>query len=352
MADGAAGVVPLLGMSRAALAEWLAPMGEPAFRAKQLARWIYEAGVLDFGAMTDLPAALRVELARRAVVCPASVDRVHASSDGTLKLVLALADGERIEAVAIPEADRWTLCVSSQVGCPVACAFCATGLAGVRRSLTVAEILAQFAIARARIAPALLTNVVFMGMGEPLLNAACVLEAISVLNDPDDGFGFGARRITVSTVGIASKIALLADDGRQFGLALSLHAPDDELRRRLVPYPQRATIAELLEAAARYYERTRRVVTIEYVLLAGVNDEPAHGTALGRLVRGGAFKVNAIPWNPVAGIPGYARPGPARVDRFVRAVEREGVGVTVRRQRGDDVAAACGQLAGLTPGPP
>lgn len=338
----------LLGLDREGLEAAVAAWGQPRFRAGQLARWIYQRFETDPSAMTDLPGALRDQLGAQAVT-GAVLDGVRRSQDGTEKLLVRTRDGERVEAVMIPDGDRRTACLSSQVGCPVACAFCASGLGGVKRSLELDEVLAQFLFIQRRLAERgeRLSNVVFMGMGEPLLNDRVLRAAIARLNAAEDGFGLGARRITVSTVGIADKISQLAAGKPQYGLALSLHAPNEALRRQLVPYPQRATLDEILAAARGYFQRTGRRVTIEYVLLAGVNDQPEHARQLARLLGSPkGWHLNAIPWNPVSAIGSLARPAPAAIEGWVRPLVKAGFTVTVRRQRGDDVAAACGQLAG------
>lgn len=339
----------LLGAETARLAERLAELGQPAYRAKQLGRWIYQQLETDFQKMTDLPAALRDALAAACVVTDAELARVHTSRDGTLKLLIRTADGRFVETVMIPDGTRRTACLSSQVGCPVGCVFCASGLGGLVRNLTTGEILAQVLLLNRLLAPQRLTNLVFMGMGEPLLNTTALLDAIRALTDPER-FGIGARRITVSTVGIAGRLARLAEAGPQVGLALSLHAPTDALRAELIPYPQRATVRELVEAASAHQQRTGRRVTIEYVLLAGRNDQPRHARLLAQLLAGRKFLVNLIPWNAVPQITAVSPPTSGAARRFADELERARITVTIRRQRGDDIAAACGQLAGSEAG--
>ncbi len=334
----------LLGLSRSALDQLLASLDQPAYRAGQIEDWIYRRFETDVDAMTDLPAGLRNRLAENARVTSVIVDQCHTSRDGTIKFVMRLQDGKLVESVMIPEGKRHTACISSQVGCPIGCVFCASGLDGVARNLDCEEILAQFLLINRHLSPAKLTNLVFMGMGEPLLNLDPLLAAIEQLNNPQR-FGFGARRITVSTVGISGRIKKLAAYGLQLGLALSLHAPTDELRRRLVPYPQRADLTELLDDADEFRRSEGRTVTVEYVLLAQKNDRPEHARALARLLRRRRHKVNLIPWNPVSRIPNLKRPTTEDVRRFADILEQSGLTCTVRRQRGDDIAAACGQLA-------
>ncbi len=336
---------PLLGAPRPVLASLLSSLGQPAYRADQIDEWVYQRFETDFEQMTNLPAELRRSLADAAGITAATLDKAHTSRDGTIKFVIRLADGLLVESVMIPDGDRRTACISSQVGCPIGCVFCASGLDGVQRNLTLDEILAQFLLIQRHLAPKYkLSNVVFMGMGEPLLNLKPLIAAIRALNNPER-FNFGARRIIVSTVGISGKIPQLAETGLQFGLALSLHAPTDELRNQLVPYPQRATLADLLADAEQFRESAGRTVTIEYVLLAHENDQPQHARQLAKLIQRRPYKVNLIPWNPVARIPQLARPLPDSINRFHEILEGSGIPCTIRRQRGDDIAAACGQLA-------
>ncbi len=316
--------------------------GEPRFRARQLLSWVYERGVLDLAAMTNLPRALRDRLAAELPAVRSRVAAWHGSPDGTEKALVELADGQRIESVLIPEADRATLCVSTQVGCAVRCRFCASGLEGLVRNLTSGEIVEQFLHARERLGERPLTNLVVMGMGEPLHNAEALIRALHVLN-AEWGPRFGARRITVSTSGVLRGIARLAEEDAQWNLALSLHAPNDEVRAELIPHRGVGSVDEILQAGRDYARAKHRRVTIEYVLLAGVNDRPAHATELAANLAGSGFHVNLIPYNPVAGL-GYHSPEPRDVDEFARLLETGGTAVTVRRQRGDQIAAACGQL--------
>ena len=321
--------------------EVVAALGVAPFRAGQVGAWVYRKGVLDYEQMTDLPGALRAELARR---LPVQILRVarreQEQSTGTRKFLLQAPGGALVESVAMRDGERLTFCLSAQVGCAMGCAFCASGLLGLERNLSAGEILDQFLLMRKDLgAP---TNVVFMGMGEPLANTASVLAAVDTLN-AERGIGFGARRITVSTVGLVPGIRRLAEKRAQVGLAISLHAPEDELRRELVRTADRYSLDEILAAAGAYTAATGRAPTYEYVLLAGVNDRPEQARALSRRIRAAPGKVNLIPYNPVQETP-YARPSPEAVLRFAGVLRAAGVPVTVRARRGSEIDAACGQL--------
>jgi 23S rRNA (adenine2503-C2)-methyltransferase len=316
--------------------------GEP-FQARQLAHWIFRHGALSIDDCRNLPAALREKLRAWGAVAGSEVAAAHESADGTTKLLLQLADGETIETVLIPEGERNTLCVSTQVGCPVACVFCASGLLGVRRNLTAGEIVEQVLHARARLPQdRRLTNLVVMGIGEPLLNLANLLAALERIRDPE-GIGLGARRITVSTSGYPAQMEAFARAPHQYNLAVSLHAADDELRRKLVP-TTRATVAQIVDAARTFFVAKGREITFEIVLLAGVNDRSGDADALVALLRTFPCTVNLLPWNPVDRIPDLRRPSADQVERFAARLRAGGLNVTVRRQRGADRAAACGQL--------
>ncbi len=333
----------------AGLAALVARHGGKPFQARQLTHWIYRHGASDAAGLRNLPARLRDAIVADLPIRSSRVVEVSRSADGTEKLLLGLHDGETIESVLIPEGERLTLCISSQVGCPVACVFCASGLDGVRRNLSAGEIVEQVLHARDRVAearhgglPARITNVVVMGLGEPLLNLANLEAALARLCD-EEGIGLGARRITVSTSGHPERMRRFAALRRSYGLALSLHAAEDQLRKELVP-TARAPVAELIEAAQHYFEITGREVTYEVVLLADVNDRPQDAAALIDALHGRTCTVNLIPWNPVDRIDGLRRPEAARVDAFERQLVAGGLNVTVRRQRGSDRDAACGQL--------
>ena len=339
----------LLDLTKPQLEALFEGLNEPPYRARQVSRWALARGVTAFEQMTDLPSALRVRLAEQRSLAPLAVLRTAASDDGaTTKVLLDLGDGDAVEAVRMdydPEArrldsgERTTVCVSTQVGCALGCVFCATGQQGFTRNLTAAEILGQVLhFARER----RVSNVVFMGMGEPLANYAATVAAIRWMVD-GDGMDLRARSITVSTVGLPPAIRRLADEGLQVGLAISLHAPDDELRRRLIPTAGAISIDELLEAGRAYMERSRRRVTFAYALLDGVNDSIEQARALAARLRGISAHLNLIPYNPTAG-EGLRRPSRARVRAFQRELQVAGVNATVRVERGAEIAAACGQL--------
>ena len=271
------------------------------------------------------------------------MDRRLSSSDGTQKLLLRLHDGNVVECVLLPERDRRTVCISTQVGCGMGCVFCASGIGGVVRNLSAAEILEQLLHAR-NLLPAheRLTNIVVMGMGEPMANLDALLEALAMATAAD-GLGIGARHVTISTVGVPVKIRRLADLGKQYHLAVSLHAPNDSLRNRIVPTNDKVGLAAILDAADYFHERTGRQVTYEYVLLRDLNDRAAHAAELGRLLRGRQAHVNLIPFNDVAGLQ-YRRPAQEAVNDFTAILKQYGVSVKVRKRKGADIDAACGQL--------
>jgi len=338
----------------------------PPYRAKQIFRWVHARGAVSYDAMTDVPKATREALAAQLPVRSSRVAESHASDDGTVKLLLRLADGERVECVLIPEGDRRTACISTQVGCGVGCVFCASGAEGVIRNLEAFEIVEQVLWLRdlggasGAEAPASakatagepagkpgaegprLTNIVVMGMGEPLHNVTNLVRALRLVQDPE-GIDLGSRRITISTSGPRKGFDELLASGLRTNLAISLHAPTDDLRRRLVPRGGTADISGLAEMAGQWFEATGRDVTFEYVLLHGINDRDEDAEALARLA-GRHRNVNLIPMNPVSFAPELKAPSPERVERFSEILRNAGVVVHARRQRGDDVAAACGQL--------
>ena len=319
--------------------------GYPAYRARQVWGWAYRQLASDFAAMTNLPAALRDSLASVLPLSLLTPVRTLTADDGeTIKALFRTGDGQLLETVLMLYPDRATVCVSCQVGCAVGCAFCATGLMGLARNLSAGEMVAQVvnAARQARERGRDLTNVVMMGMGEPLQNYAETMRFIRIIHDPA-GLDIGARRITVSTSGIVPKIDALAEEPLQLNLAVSLHAPNDELRSTLVPINRRYPIATLMDAVDRYTAKTGRRVSFEYALMRGINDSDEIARELGQLLRGRLCHVNLIPLNPVDVLP-YERPDAAGIARFVAILREAGVPTTVRYSRGLDIDAACGQL--------
>jgi 23S rRNA (adenine2503-C2)-methyltransferase len=346
----------LLDFDLDALAAYCESLGEKRFRATQLFRWIHQKGAADFEQMSDLAKSLREKLASRASVRPLAVLSEHVSADGTVKWLFDVGAGNAVETVFIPEDDRGTLCISSQAGCAVGCRFCSTGHQGFSRNLTTGEIVAQLwhaeHVLRKRLGRSerVISNVVMMGMGEPLQNYAALLPALRVMLD-DHGYGLSRRRVTVSTSGVVPMIERLREDC-PVALAVSLHAPADELRNDLVPLNRKYPIAELLAACLRYLERAPRdFITFEYCMLDGVNDSEAQARELLRLVgdRGPvgrvACKFNLIPFNPFPAS-GLTRSSERAVQAFAQVLLDGGLVATVRKTRGDDIDAACGQLAG------
>ncbi len=312
--------------------------GVGAYRGSQVARHLWAKPVAGFQAMTDLPVAFRAELDAHFSLPRLELADEQRSSDGTRKFLFRLHDGQTIETVSIPDGTRVTFCISSQVGCALQCSFCATGLMGFARNLTPGEIAGQVRELALLAEPLVPTNIVFMGMGEPLMNWKAVSVVLCILNDPK-GFGIGARHITVSTVGVLPGIEALSARPEQFRLAISVHAPSDELRRRLMPINVKYPLATVIDAAATFERR----VTFEYVMLGGVNDQPAHAQELAALAkRCGAF-VNLIPLHP-GGAGAFTPTSPDGIRRFARALEQQRVEVAIRKSRGTDIAAACGQL--------
>ncbi len=339
-----AGKQNLLGMSPGGLVRFFEDIDEKPFRARQLMQWAYQRRVLDFSEMTDLSLRLRERLGAVAALRLPPVKSLEESADGTRKWLIDVGAQQAVETVFIPELNRGTLCVSSQAGCALNCTFCATGHQGFNRNLSAAEILGQIVLASLELHPQRITNVVFMGMGEPLANYKNVLPVIQVLLN-DHAFGLSRRRVTISTAGLVPQILRLAEDCN-VALAVSLHAPTDELRDELVPINRIHPIAELLDACWRYAEvLASRQVTFEYVMLDGINDSLEQARQLAVLLKGKPAKVNLIPFNPFPGT--HYRCSPTHVvDAFMQTLWSMGVVATVRRARGDDIAAACGQLAG------
>jgi 23S rRNA (adenine2503-C2)-methyltransferase len=331
------------------LAEWIEQAGAPRFRAGQIRRWLFERRADDWEAMTDLPKAMRSELAERFQLWTTTIVKRSRSDDGTEKLLLGLAGGGQIECVLLRDDQRGrrTICISTQVGCAMGCVFCASGLDGVERNLTTGEIVEQMLrlqrlLAEDDLRDERLSHVVVMGMGEPLANLDRLLPALEEAHR-EDGLGISARRITISTVGLPPAIDRLARHEQSYRLAVSLHAPNDELRNQLVPVNKNIGLDAILAAADRYFAVSGRRLTFEYVLLGEVNDAPEHARQLGRLLAGREALVNVIPYNPVAGLP-YRTPTPDRQQAFRAILERSGVQVKFRHRKGDQIDAACGQL--------
>lgn len=327
----------LVGMLPSELEDLAVELGTSRYRGRQLATWIYRKGVVDLDAMTDLPKDVRAALAGRAVLRLPEVERETPSQDGSCKLVFRLADGARISSVVMPDDGRVTLCVSTQVGCGYACAFCLTGTMGLTRNLTAAEMVGQVLHARHA------THVVFMGMGEPLANYAELVRTLRILTDARLGLGYSPRRITVSTVGLVGGIDKLGRENLKVNLAVSLHAASDEVRSRLMPVNRAWNLESLMAAVRRYPLAPRQRVFFEYVLLDGVNDGADDAQRLVRLLRNVRAKVNLIPFNDWPGA-AYRRPPLARILAFQSILLEAGITTTVRWSRGEDIGAACGQL--------
>jgi 23S rRNA (adenine2503-C2)-methyltransferase len=341
--------VNLLDFDKAGLQAFFTDMGEKPFRASQLVKWIYQFGVADFDAMTNLGKPLREKLNNIAEIRPPQVVSEHRSHDGTIKWVLQLDSLNCIETVFIPEADRGTLCVSSQVGCALDCSFCSTAQQGFNRNLSVGEIIGQLWIANQGLGclpreQRQISNVVMMGMGEPLLNFDNVVKAMSLMLD-DEAYGLSKRRVTLSTSGVIPALDRLKQI-IDVSLAVSLHATDDELRNKLVPINRKYPIAELMEACKRYLgDDVRRRITFEYVMLDGVNDSDAQARALVKLLRDIPCKINLIPFNPFPNT-SYRCSSQARIDAFRDILMKHDLTTITRKTRGSDIEAACGQLAG------
>ena len=341
--------VNLLDLNRADMEAFFAEMGEKTFRAKQVIQWLHQYGVDNVGEMTNLSKPLRAKLEQVAEIRAPEVVIDQASADGTHKWLLKLDSGNSVETVFIPESGRGTLCVSTQVGCALECSFCSTAQQGFNRNLTVAEIIGQVWVANKALGrdpkgERIISNVVFMGMGEPLLNFDNLVKTIDLLMD-DFAYGLSKRRVTVSTSGVVPALERLKQVS-DVALALSLHAPDDALRNELVPLNKKYPISEVLAACKHYIAGdTRRKVTIEYVMLDGINDSPQHARALVKVLKGVPAKVNLIPFNPFPNTQ-YRRSSDAAIDRFRDVLIKGGLITITRRTRGDDIDAACGQLVG------
>jgi 23S rRNA (adenine2503-C2)-methyltransferase len=328
--------------SRVELEEWLVERREAAYRAAQIHRWLFQRGALDFARMSDVPADLRRAIERDFAIGKATILARSTSSDGTVKFLFGLGD-TAVESVLIPEAKRLTLCVSTQAGCGLGCAFCATAKMGLKRNLRAGEVIEQILAAQRTLAAGQrITHVVLMGMGEPLANYKETLRALEVITDADCGIGISPRRVTLSTVGLVPQIERLMAESR-VNLAISLHATTEEARSELMPINRKYSLAELLRCCRSLPLPRRRRITFEYVLLGGVNDSPEDAKRLARLLRELRCKINLIPYNPGPEAP-FQRPDAADVTRFQEALQRHGYQVNVRRPRGDDIQAACGQL--------
>jgi 23S rRNA (adenine2503-C2)-methyltransferase len=337
-------MIPLLEQTQNQLREWLAQNGVPAYRAGQVRKWLFQKRAVSFDAMTDLPATLRKQLAENFQIWTTRVAKHRTAADGSEKLLLQLHDGHCIECVLLrDDKQHCTVCISTQVGCSMGCVFCATGIDGVVRNLTSGEIVEEVLQLQQLLgANERLSHVVVMGMGEPLLNLDAVLPALADVSHRD-GLGIGARRITISTVGLPVGIHRLAEENCQYHLAVSLHAATDALRNELVPANRGFGISVVMAAADDYFQRTGRRVTFEYVLLAGVNDQPEHAEQLIQLLKGRPALINLIPYNPVEGLP-YRTPSPNASARFVDILTRGGLNTVMRHRKGDRIDAACGQL--------
>lgn len=324
---------------RALFATW----EEPSYRATQILEWVFERRAKSYADMSNLPKGLRTRLADELPLYQSEIASRQQSADGTTKLLLRWTDGATSECVLIPDEDRRTTCISTQVGCPVGCVFCASGLGGLQRQLSAGQIIEQALRIRDEVEQeGRLTNVVFMGLGEPLANYDATVHAVRTINAPW-GLGVGARKITVSTVGLPKMMQRLADEKMQITLALSLHAPTDELRRQIIPWAERVSIASLVEACNYFFKTTGREVTLEYILLGGLNDGEAHARQLADVARQIRSNVNLLQYNPVDGLP-YARPSERAAGRFLSTLRNLGINAHLRRSRGLDIDAACGQL--------
>lgn len=329
------------------LQDWLSERREPRYRADQIRRWLFQRKAAAFAEMSDLSAALRDALGESFTISRLDTAQRSDSRDGTVKFLFGLSDGLSIESVLIPETKRLTLCISTQAGCGLGCAFCATALLGLKRNLQASEIVDQV-LEAARTLPAdkRITHVVLMGMGEPLANYAETLKALSLLTDAKSGVGISPRRVTLSTVGLVPQIKRLIDETR-VNLAISLHATTDAARSELMPINRKYSLSELIECCRALPIPKRRRITFEYVLLRGVNDSAEDARRLSRLLRGIRSKINLIPFNPHPGSR-FERPAPAEIEAFQNLLHAEGYQINVRRPRGDDIQAACGQLQAMS----
>ncbi len=343
--------INLLGLSKQGMEAFLQSLGERPFRAIQLMKWIHQQGVTDFDAMSNISKSLREQLKECAEIKPPKIKDCFAAKDGCFKWIIEVASGSSVETVFIPEAGRGTLCISSQAGCSLDCSFCATGKQGFNSDLTTAEIIGQLWLVNQAFnifgtkTPRKVTNVVMMGMGEPLMNFENVMDAVSLMME-DNCYGLSKRRVTISTSGVVPKIYEM-QKYTDASIAVSLHAPNDTLRSEIVPINRKYPISELLDSVNAYLESfpDSRVATIEYILIAGVNDHRQHARELAELLRNTPCKINLIPFNPFAGTD-YKRSSDSAVSNFRKILQNEGYVVTVRTTRGDEIGAACGQLVG------
>ena len=333
----------LLDLTPDQLKQWLQDHDQKPFRAVQIMHWVFQRRVTDFDQMSDLSTSLRTDLAAAFRLRVTEVATVVQSKDGTDKLLVRLPDGGEVECVLLRDGARRSICVSSQVGCAMGCVFCASGLDGVDRNLTTGEILEQMLLLQGRLEPEeRLSHIVMMGMGEPLANLDRVLGALDMARS-EDGLGISPRRITISTVGLPPAIDRLAATKVPYNLAVSLHAPNDQLRTQLVPVNQKIGIQAVLDAADRYFDSSGRRLTFEYVLLGGVNDSPDDARQLVKLLRNRTAMLNVIPYNPVEGLP-YVTPTKKSIAEFRGSLEAGGVNVKFRQRKGSEIDAACGQL--------
>ena len=329
--------IPILELTRDELRKAAADLGEKAYRADQLAGWVYSKSVTDPAKMTNLPKLFTEQF----TILDSRVIETTVSSDETVKLLIELTDGEHVETVLIPANRRNTICLSTQVGCAMGCKFCASTIGGLKRNMTASEILQQILHVQ-QACDVKVTNAVFMGVGEPLVNYDAVVAAVRAIIDPDR-FGISARKVTVSTLGIPDQIRRLARENLPITLAISLHAPNDALRRELIPSAATTKLDAIIAAAEDFYESRKREVTLEYLLLDEVNDSALCADALARIAKRLRCNVNLISYNPVESLP-FARPSQVKVKAFTARLEKQGVNVNVRQSRGLDAAAACGQL--------
>ena len=333
----------ILDLTPSELTDWIVARALPKFRAGQLRQWLFRRRATSFEQMSDLPKPMREQLAAEFRLFTAEVATHQVASDRTEKLLLQLDDGQQIECVLMREPDRVTVCISTQVGCAMGCVFCASGMLGLKRNLSAGEIIEQVLRLQTLLAEdERITNIVVMGIGEPLANLPSLMKALDAFSSPES-LGLGARHITVSTVGLPVKIREFARNGKQYNLAISLHAPIDSLRNKLVPVNSNIGVDAILAAADDFFAVTGRRVTFEYVLLAKVNDEPQHARQLATLLRGRCAHVNLIPMNGVSLLP-YEEPAAPRTQQFVEILEAAGIPATVRKRKGADIDAACGQL--------